>query len=224
MDILAIVATVALVVGPLLIYRHYRRVRAAAAAAVAERPLHPLVARYARPGLLHMMLGGLVMSSACLVFLFEKHTPLVIRVVLFGGLVSSSAVLLMWSYRFLFRAGDQIIRVDDTGFRDCRISPDVTPWSTIKDVVEWRNPRGHELIGLVLILDRARARSLHLPSRSWINRTLTCRDGPLPLRISFGGLDVAPRTMLDALRAHLAAQRPSRAQDAGKVRSASELA
>jgi hypothetical protein len=224
MDILAIVATVALVVVLLLIYRHYRREQTAAAAAVAERPLQPLAARYSRSSMLGMVMGALTILLACLVFLFDKHTPFLIRALMLGGLVAFSMALPMWGYRFLLRAGDQIIRVDDAGFRDCRLSPDIIPWSTIKDVFEWRNPRGFELIGFILVLDDAQTASLHLPSRSWIDRTLTGKAGGAPLRIAFGGLDVAPHTVLDAVRAHLAVQRSPRAQDAGRARSASELA
>jgi hypothetical protein len=224
MDIAAIVAVIALVVGPLLAYRHFRRSRAAAAAAIAENPLQPLVARYSRSSMLYMIVGNLVMSSACLVFPFEKRTPPVIGVLMFGGLVGSIMMLLMWSYRFLLRAGDPIIRVDGAGFRDCRISPDVLPWRTIKEVVERRNRGDQELMGFVLVLDDTQATGLRLPSRSWIIRSLTGKVGCAPLRLAFGGLDVAPRTMLDAVRAHLAAQRSPRPRDLGTARPASELA
>jgi hypothetical protein len=60
-----------------------------------------------------------------------------LRAIRYGGVALCGIVFLVWCYRFLFRAGDELIVLDDAGFRDRRISPDIIPWSTIKDVVEW---------------------------------------------------------------------------------------
>jgi hypothetical protein len=59
-----------------------------------------------------------------------------LRAIRYGGVALCGIVFLVRCYRFLFRAGDELIVLDDAGFRDRRISPDIIPWSTIKDVVE----------------------------------------------------------------------------------------
>src|SRR5690349_18287168 len=198
MDVVAIIATIALVLGPLGAYWRQRRVRAAAATAIAEMPLQPVVAHYSRLAVMSILLQVLVWGSGVLIFSFDKRVASEIQALRYYGVVPLGLVFLVWIYRFLFRAGDDVITVDETGLRDCRLSPDVIAWGAIDDVVEQRNPRGFELIGFVLKLGDAQAANLRLPSRSWIDRKLTGESGYRLLRVGFGGLDIAPRTMLDA--------------------------
>jgi hypothetical protein len=212
MDIVAIIVTIALVLGPLLAYRHHRRTRAAAATAIAKMPLRPIVAHYSRSAMLPILLSNLVASSAFLVFAFNERGPVDARALWYCGVVMFGTVFLVWCYRLLFRVGDELIVLDDAGFRDHRISPDIIPWSAIEDVIEWRDPKSRRLLGIVLKIDEAQTANLHLKPRSWIARKLTAGAGNRPLRIASQGLDVAPGTMLAAARGHLAARGLLRAQ------------
>jgi hypothetical protein len=75
MDSIAIIVTIALVLGPLLAYRHHRRVSAAAATAIAKMPLQPIVAHCSRLAMLPILLCSLVGSSVFLIFALDKHVP-----------------------------------------------------------------------------------------------------------------------------------------------------
>jgi hypothetical protein len=202
MDIIAIIVTIALVLGPLLAYRHHRRVSAAAATAIAKMPLQPIVAHCSRLAMLPILLGNLVGSSVFLIFALDKHVPSDVQpqAIRYGGVALCGIVFLVWCYRFLFRAGDELIVLDDAGFRDRRISPDIIRWSTIEDVVEWRDPKSRQRLGIVLKIDEAQTASPRLKPRSWIARKLNAASGYRPLRIASRGLDVAPGTMLATAR------------------------
>ncbi|UFZ07466.1 hypothetical protein LQG66_14635 [Bradyrhizobium ontarionense] len=204
MDMIAILAVIALILGPLHIYLHNRRIRAAMAAAVAARPLAPLVAHYSRYHMVRLIGAGLAITSTCLVLIFDHRPTYVAKVLLSGGFVAGIAATLLWCYRLICRAGEAVIVVDVAGFWDSRIGPEAIPWSAITRVSE-TTVRGGDLAGFALTVEGARAHGLSL--KRWIDRKLIAASGVRRFEIGFGGLNVAPRTMLSAIRAQIAAQK-----------------
>jgi len=165
------------------------------------------------------------MSLVCLFVTFAKPAPSVfVLVLMYVGVVFFGTILLIWCYRFLFRAGDDVVTVDDSGFRDSRINSDVIPWRVIKDVAEFRTPKLSELIGFVLKLVEAETASLRVHTRTKLEAILNTTFGFRGYSVTMGGLDVDASTMLKAVRAHLAAQGPPRERDSRTIETSTKLA
>jgi hypothetical protein len=207
MDIVAIILTMLLVLAlPVLALRHFL-VRSREAIATAEMPLRPIVARYSRFRILSLITSGVGMSLTCLFVAFIKPAPpMFVVLLMYFGVIFFGTALPIFGYRFLFRAGDVVVTVDDTGFRDSRISPDVIPWRAVKDVIEFRSPKLGTLLGFFLKLDEAETASLRV---NWGIKLETILNAALGFRgysVSMGALDIDVSTMLRAVRAHHAAQ------------------
>jgi hypothetical protein len=202
-DIIALIATAALIVGPLLAYQHNKRARAAKAAAAAEAPLAPLAARYSRSSILGMIAGNLVISLGSLFAIYDRHFLSSIAAPMLAG---CTFVGLLWCHRLMFRTGEDVIIVDAAGFRDKRICPCVIPWIAISDVRESIGFKTSRLPEIILTIDEAQAVGLQLPQRRWLARKLCGKDVARRFHIMLDGLDIAPGLVLNAIRAHLAAR------------------
>jgi hypothetical protein len=195
MDLIALIVTAALILVPLQIYLHNRRVRAAAA---DEPPRFFLVARYSVLRILGLITPLLFIElfaiiQGYLTFISTRRGVLAGEVFWLAMGLLCGWFLLLWCYRLLLCTREDVLTIDARGVCDVRVIAQMIPWCAVKDVREERS-RGGSLVAVTLMLDSTQTDSL---------------DQIYCARITAAGLDIAPSTLLAAIQYHLAAERKS---------------